>query len=383
MQIREVTTQQELRRLSPWWDELLGQSTGASPFLSFDWIDCWWQHFGAERELLVLIAEDEHGPAGIAPLIISRYRYHRLPVRVLEFIGAPFRGACLASRLEVIAARQPEQCLTAFAETMLAHSDRWDLCSLRGVPTESCSIERLAHAVPHQFRLIKNTVYQVPLVCTGGADWETHLASLPLPSRFRNWLRRVEKRAQKAGLGAVTTITGQELEATFPELTQVCDASWKAAQGSGLFHTNGESREFLCDFIRRISEQGQLLLATISAQGETIAYQLSFHHSRALWFYDTSYDERFGAAFPGANLLAALLREAFDSGVERIDLGPGLQPYKLQWSNAQEERVNWLGFHRGWRSRLLEVAARSAMKVRKLRERHAAQQETASSDEVQ
>lgn len=383
MRIREVTTQQELRRLSPWWDELLGQSTGASPFLSFDWIDCWWQHFGTGRELLVLLAEDEQGPAGIAPFAISRYRYHRLPVRVLEFIGAPFRGPCLASRLEVIAARQPEQCLAAFAEAMLAHSKRWDLCSLRGMPTESCSIERLAHAVPHQFRLIKSSVYEVPLVCTGGADWETHLVSLPLPSRFRNWLRRVEKRAQKAGLGAVTTITGQELEATFPELSRVCDASWKAAQGSGLFHANGKSSEFLFDLMRRLSTKGQLLLATISAERKVVAYQLSFLHSGAVWFYDTTYDENFGTTFPGANLLAALLREAFQSGMEKIDLGPGLQPYKLQWSNAREERVNWLGFHRGGRSRLLELAARSAMKVRKLKEHRAAKSSAPSPEEEQ
>jgi CelD/BcsL family acetyltransferase involved in cellulose biosynthesis len=366
VRVREVTTRGELSSLGAHWDKVVQAAGDVSPFLSLDWITSWWGHFCEGRELFVLMAEDGEGTAGLAPFVISRYRYLGFPLRVLEFAGAPFRGRCLSTRLDFIVGRRAEECLAGFAEKMGEQAGRWDLCSLRGVPADSPHVGRLGELAGSGLALLRAGVHQVPFIPTLGRDWQQYLASRS--RSFRYWLRRSQQRAQKAGLGSVERVADpRDVDAIIPHLSRVCQASWKAAHDKGLFLSRDPTAEFLAAFLRRACEEGQLLLTTLSSREEIIAYHIAFFHSGVLWFYDTAYDAEHGRAAPGFSLFAHMIQEGFRSGVDRIDLGPGLQPYKMRWAGDREERANWLGFHRGCRSRVLQLGARWAMRLRHLR----------------
>jgi CelD/BcsL family acetyltransferase involved in cellulose biosynthesis len=368
LRVREVTTRGELSGLQPQWDEVVQRSGDGSLFVSFDWITTWWDHFDGGRELLVLVAEDDEGIAGIAPFAIGRYRYLRISLRVLEFIGAPFRGRSLSTRLNLIVSRRHEQCLAGFAEAMAGNANRWDLCSLRGVPATSVHLERLSSLQGYPLTLLSAGVNQVAFIPLLGREWSKYLESRS--RSFRYWLRRIQQRAEKAGMGPVERVESlRGLEAVLPHLSRVCEASWKAAQDKGMFFSRDATAEFLAAFLRRVCANGGLLLTTLSSHQQIIAYHLALFHSGTLWFYDTAYDTEYGRAAPGFNLFAHMIQEGFRARVDRIDLGPGLQPYKMRWADDREERVHWLGFHRRRRSRLLQFGARWAVRLRQLKAR--------------
>lgn len=359
MRTRLLTT---LEALEPWreaWDNLVARASSGSPFLSFDWVSAWWTHFRGTRQLRVLLAEDADGLAGLAPLTLARYRLGGLPARVVEFVGAPLRGRRLATCMDFAIARSPEICRAAFSRALQELSPEWDLCALNGVPVAG-------HNSPlgAELNCLQTAASEVPCLEVQGQDWEQYLAGRG--RSFRYWLRRTARRAQSAGLGPVTRVTSAaELEATLPALSRVCGASWKAAGDRGLFSDSGATAQFLSDYLRRTSDWGKVLLTTLAQADQVVAYHLSFLHAEKLWFYDTAYDQDWEQAAPGFQLFVDMIRTGFDMGVTHIDLGPGLHPYKLRWAEAREARANWLGFHRGWRSRLLARGAQVALSLRR------------------
>ena len=136
VRVREVTTGGELSSLGAHWDKVVWQAADTSPFLSLDWITSWWDHFGEGRKLFVLVAEDGDGIAGIAPFVISRYRFLGLPLRVLELAGAPFRGRCLSTRPDLIVRRRAEECLAGcdYAPCLMINERRYKHVRPEDVP---------------------------------------------------------------------------------------------------------------------------------------------------------------------------------------------------------------------------------------------------------
>ncbi len=366
MQVCEVTTREALGELQPHWEEILRASGDPSPFLSFDWITRWWDYFGRGRELFILAAKDAQGFSALAPFMLSAYRRRGFAFRALELIGAPFRGRCLATRLNLIVGRAAEESLAAIAGHLAKTSRRWDLCSLRALPAESPHIRRLGESAAPRVRFFPANTHKVLFIPTRGLEWEQYLAARN--RHFRNWLRGTQSRLPKNGLAPIRQITSQaELEAALPDLAQVCAGSWKAADQVGLFGGDEAITQFLGAFVRRCWEKGELLLTTLSASDKVMAYQLSFCHGGSLWFYDTAYAQEHNQASPGANLVADMIREGFLARAERIDLGPGRHPYKTRWTEETEARTHWMGFHGGLRSRVLQLGFLSAARWRRLR----------------
>ena len=74
--LREVTDGDELHALAPVWRQLFAAARSRSPFLSHEWVSAWWDTFGGDQELAVLLFEDDAGAAGVAPLARARRRLH-------------------------------------------------------------------------------------------------------------------------------------------------------------------------------------------------------------------------------------------------------------------------------------------------------------------
>ncbi len=88
MNIRELTTSDELQSVSNDWDTLLGARGEEVLASNFLWVSTWWAHLRGNRALRVLIAEEGNRIVGVAPLYIETvYRKSLVPVKVCGFIG--------------------------------------------------------------------------------------------------------------------------------------------------------------------------------------------------------------------------------------------------------------------------------------------------------
>src|SRR5690242_1252065 len=97
--IRDCET---FKKLEPEWNALLQENRSSSIFLTWEWISTWWEIFGKDFEMRVLIDRDENGKLrGIAPLMIGHDKgsFGR-NFRCLMIIGQ--RGDTLAEYLDFI-----------------------------------------------------------------------------------------------------------------------------------------------------------------------------------------------------------------------------------------------------------------------------------------
>ena len=67
------------------WNMLLRQTPGASFFHSLDWLETYWQHFGHDQRLRVLVVYAAGEPLGILPLVVRNEPMRLGSVRVLTY----------------------------------------------------------------------------------------------------------------------------------------------------------------------------------------------------------------------------------------------------------------------------------------------------------
>src|SRR5450756_2678880 len=54
--------------LEPFWNRIVVQSAANTCHSTFEWLFTWWQHFGTDRRLLLLVVYEHDIPVGLAPL---------------------------------------------------------------------------------------------------------------------------------------------------------------------------------------------------------------------------------------------------------------------------------------------------------------------------
>lgn len=86
MRITEVNDVKDLVSLRDPWNDLL-QRSNHTVFSTWEWVYTWWRHFGNNRRLIILLAEEDNKLIGIAPLMYSVHSMFGLRQGKIEFIG--------------------------------------------------------------------------------------------------------------------------------------------------------------------------------------------------------------------------------------------------------------------------------------------------------
>src|SRR3954471_17822448 len=86
--VQFLTSNEEFARLAPEWNRLHARAKAASVFNSWLFQYQWWQVYGADQPLRILVALDRGETVGILGLYIQRVVVLGVPVRLLRFVGS-------------------------------------------------------------------------------------------------------------------------------------------------------------------------------------------------------------------------------------------------------------------------------------------------------
>jgi CelD/BcsL family acetyltransferase involved in cellulose biosynthesis len=86
MRITEVNNLNDFASLQDAWNDLL-QRSSHTVFSTYEWLFTWWRHFGNNRHLIILLAEEDNKLIGVAPLMYSIHSVFGLRQGKIEFVG--------------------------------------------------------------------------------------------------------------------------------------------------------------------------------------------------------------------------------------------------------------------------------------------------------
>jgi CelD/BcsL family acetyltransferase involved in cellulose biosynthesis len=316
------------------WNRLVDQSARPNVFLTWEWLEAWWAHFGAGQRLHALVVRDAGGAVvGVGPFCIERVG-GPWPARVLKFLGTKLVSS---DYLDILAAPGLER-EVAGAMLHALREDRgvWDLAELSDLLEDSVGLRILGE----EARATRCAVG----VSTG--EWCPYLPLAATREEYFDSLGRSKrsrlKRAHKAveGIGCTYTLAdgpetlGPALEALF-----VLHAKRWAARGlSGNLH-DAAVRAFHHRLAGTLGSSGSMRIYTLERDGKAAACDYVLQRGKTVYFYQTAYDPdpAWEEYKPGYTLLAHTIEDSVNRGAREFDFLRGREEYKERWTSSVRE----------------------------------------------
>ena len=186
------------------------------------------------------------------------------------------------------------------------------------------------------------------------------------------WLRtnvgRFVRRADKQGKVRFEKVSHQdECTRILDRFVQLHDARWSARGQRSKYVTRERHRRFLESVVHAAFEDGRLYFPYLTLDEEPIAMAVCFVHASKIFYVWPTFDPDHSRLAPGKLLLYHIIQDAFASGLDEVDLGPGADEYKFYWTSEKREVSQILLYRdslRLWGSYYLLPHLRTGVRVR-------------------
>ena len=227
--IEEISDFNKFKSLKKDWNELLQKSDSDTIFLRHEWCSTWWESFGKNKSLFIMVMKEDGRIIGIAPLMISRLVFSGLPARAVRFIGT---GE--SDRADFIFLKGKEDYLKEFIARLIEKSYLWDLIYLREMPSTSPGLVSLMNFLKNNNFLYESKVVSLCPYFHLPEDYDDFLKGLKKSQRQN--VRNRERRLQKQGKMEFKRFTDcDNFEDLFSIAAEIERRSWKVKEKKGIF----------------------------------------------------------------------------------------------------------------------------------------------------
>jgi CelD/BcsL family acetyltransferase involved in cellulose biosynthesis len=335
VEIVEVNDIEELSQYRMLWNSLFPATPNATFFLTIDWLETYWRHFGHDQKLRVLIVLASGEPIGILPLCVRSEPYRLSKVRVLTYpldnwgtwygpIG-PNPAATMLAAMQHIR-RTPRD---------------WDMIELRWVAGDATQGGKSARAMRIANLFSEKQEYERTSLVDLRATWDEFLADKSLSVRrlYRRTLRDLFEG------GHTQYIRHRPLPAAegdgdpgwnlYAMCESVAQASWQSHVVHGNTPTHERVREYIHDAHAAAARLGMVDINVLTVEGRPAAFSYGYHYQRNISALRSSFD----ASISGDRSFALILK-TIEDGCHRgdctIDFGPGEREYKRRLRTRTE-----------------------------------------------
>lgn len=343
------------------WNAAVERAQIPNPFLRHEWMRTWWDAFGGNRELYIIIVRDGTGIAGIAPLMRENALVYGLPIRRLALLANDH-----TPRADFIIAANHDETFRAIWDRLHEGMNHWDVLQLtqllRTSPT-AAAFRKIAASerLPTGTWSSSDSPY---LQLTG--SWDSYWASLS--AKFRSNVRNRLTRAKQIGELALEVLTDKAaVESALNDVWRLEASGWKDRQGTSIA-SDAAVQQFYTLLAKRGVEHGWLRLLFLNAGGKRIAVSYSAVYDDRLFLLKTGHDREFHTCSPFKLLTYLAAEDSYARGLREIDFLGDTEPWKQEWTAAARAH-DWLFlFSQSRRARLLHsLKFEMAPEIRKWR----------------
>ena len=375
-EVTEIRSMEELASYRLVWHSLLLKTRNATFFQSLDWLETFWQHFGADKQLRVLIVSAEGQTIGILPLVVVTEPTRVGPVRFLTYPlqdWGSFYGPI---------GPNPTATLVAAMRHLRETRRDWDVMDLRWIDCDRSDRGRTEQAMaqvgfrPRKQPWMRGSVVDLP------ETWDEYWRARP--SRWRENVRRCRRRLEDLGNVTYVRYRPQGIACgdadprwdLFDACIAIAKKSWQSESATGNTICSAEVEAFLRDAHEAAVRAGAVDLNLILVDGQPVAFAYNYHMNGRVFGLRKGYDPAFRAGSPGVVLDHMMLEDGHGRGDVHYDLGVGAYEAKRHWITGEATsfrmthfrgdvaRAQVLRFKRWYQDRFGDtealVAARSA-----------------------
>lgn len=335
----EIRRLEDLQPFRMAWNALLEETPRRSFFMTFDWFELAWKHFGqqGQHDYRLLVIRSEGKPIGFVPLCVVEEPYRVGTLRTLTYPLADW-GAWYSPI-------GPDQTACYWlAMQYLANQERdWDLLDLRWIDEQQAKLPSLSAAMQAAGIAGEIAPFRETFVIEINGSWEDYLRSRSRKRRheIRRHLRFFEKHDR------VEFIRHRPLPATegdgdprwdlYEDCLQIAAESWQGDATDGVTLSHDRVAAFLRDCHEAAARLGMLDVTLLKLAGKPVAFGYNYHYRDEISGLRMGYDPKYRHLGVGTVLLLSSLRDSFERGDRRFDLGVDDFNFKHRYRTKVEE----------------------------------------------
>ncbi|MEM2914806.1 MAG: GNAT family N-acetyltransferase [Candidatus Bathyarchaeia archaeon] len=309
------------------WNAVLRRTLDHDVFSTWEWLWCWWKHYGKGRQLRVLMAKDGGKIIGIAPLMLSKYSFHKFgKLNRIEFVGFPH-----ADYNNFLLTTRDLKCLRLILDGLKEISD-WDLLDLRDIRNDSVSGQAIQAISQNKNLNLNLTVETLCPYISLASSVDVFVKGLS-----RNMRRNLKKRMRRLSKGFKVSFKTQRdfdsIDEAMEAFFRLHQERWKSTGKQGVF-VSEVCRDFHRDVARIFDNKGWLDLRFLTVNDEPIAAAYTFDYNLKKYGYLTGFSPNFAEFGVGNILKMHLIEECIKKGFREYDLTRGIEPYKISWATG-------------------------------------------------
>jgi CelD/BcsL family acetyltransferase involved in cellulose biosynthesis len=227
--------------------------------------------------------------------------------------------------------------LTAFLDYMFhKRKDAWDMLTLEQWPAESMNYKTLQAILQGQRKRFFTGISSVTPYIPIRGEWEPFLQTLSV--RFRKTRRNIANRIEKLNKLEIQCFRQDPTGSVFKDVVAVSGKSWKQEEGIAVT-SREETNQFFAALTDAAGPKGLLLIWILKVDGAPIAMEYDLEVLGKVYALRADYDEAYKEYSPGAYLEYQIVKSLFKEGYQEYNIGPGLNTYKLQWTEQSRENM--------------------------------------------
>jgi CelD/BcsL family acetyltransferase involved in cellulose biosynthesis len=335
--VEEINQIEQLDNYRLHWNALLPQTRNATFFQSLDWLTVYWDHYGEDQHLRVLVVLDDEKVLGILPMVVRRESSKLGSVRVLTYPlddWSSFYGPI---------GPNPTATLLAGMRHINATPRDYDILDIRWVDVNDCDHGRTRTAMqqagfdPCQQHLETSAVVDID------GNWQEYWNSRN--KKWRDDIARCERRMAEAGKVELVRYrpTGTLNDDDDPrwDLYDACvklaARSWQGSSTDGTTLSHACVCCYLRDTHLAAVRAGTLDLNILLLDGEPIAFAYNYHYNGRVYGMRKGFDPRYSRLSPGMVLQKMILEDSFSCEDTYYDMGVKFMDSKQHWITSSRE----------------------------------------------
>ncbi len=281
-----------------------------SPFILPEWLQVWWQVFGARVKPYIRVVKQGDEVIGIAPLMVKD--------GVVCFMGST--DVCDYQDFIIVTGKEQDFFNALLDDLKQNGINQLDLKHVRPDSAVMTALLPLAESRNYQTASVKEAVsYEMDLP----SSFEEYLNMLS--TKQRHEVRRKMRRLTEEGKIVYRFIDKGE------ELASVLDIFFKlfveSRQDKAAFLTE-HMKEYFRLLVEKMSGIGLLKLGVLELDGKPIAEIMCFEYNDCIYLYNSGYDPKYVSLSAGLLSKVYAIKDSIEKGKKKFDFLKGAEPYK-------------------------------------------------------